>query len=98
MTPADAVLVFAANFAFIALKAFQQRNVMGAHYGLIACTSQLLALVEVYVIWKIAMYGPTLWMVCTLGIAGATGACAATWLHRRHVKPRNLATGGRNNG
>lgn len=91
MSALEVAAVFLANFAFIGLKAFQQRNVMGAHYWLIACTSYLLASVEVYVIWKMAQHGPTLAMVATLGAAGGSGACAATWLHRRHVKPREAA-------
>lgn len=87
MSISEIAAVFFANFAFIGLKAFQQRNVMGAHYALISMTSFLLASVEVYVIWKMAQHGPTLAMVATLGAAGGSGACLATWLHQRHVKP-----------
>jgi hypothetical protein len=85
VTLIEAVAFFAANFAFIFLKAFQQRNVMGAHYALIAVTSMFMAAVEVYVVWKIAHTGPTLETVFTLGAAGGSGACLATWLHKQTV-------------
>lgn len=91
MAATEIAAVFIANFGFIGLKAFQQRNVMGAHYWLIALTSYLLASVEVYVIWKMAQHGPTLAMVATLGAAGGSGACLATWLHQRHVRPRSAS-------
>ena len=88
MSATEIAAVFLANFAFIGLKAFQQRNVMGAHYWLIIITSYLLASVEVYVIWKMAQHGPTLTMVATLGAAGGSGAALATWLHRKHIRER----------
>ena len=88
MTLIETVAFFAANFAFIFLKAFQQRNVMGAHYVLIAMTSMFMAAVEVYVVWKIASVGPTVGAVLTLGAAGGSGACLATWLHKQAVREK----------
>jgi len=82
----DFAIVFAANFAFIGLKAAQQRNVMGAHYALIAITSYFLAATEVYIVWKIANVGPTLPMVLAIGSGAALGATSATALHARFVK------------
>lgn len=75
--------VFAANFGFIALKAFQQRNVMAAQYPAIVVTSYLLSATEVFVVWKIANVGPTLSMVLTVGTAAGLGAVCATALHAR---------------
>jgi len=89
----ELALIFASNFVFIGLKAFQQRNVTAEKYALIHITSMLMAAVEVYVIWKMAEHGPTLELVLTLGAAGGTGASLATWLHKRHVSPTRPAVG-----
>lgn len=79
----ELVAVFLANFAFIALKAFQQRNVMAAQYPAIVMTSYMLAATEVYVVWKIAHVGPTFPMVLTVGTAAGLGATLATLLHKK---------------
>lgn len=76
---------FAANFAFIFLKAFQQRNVIHNNYGWVVATSNAMALFEVYVMAMIAKEGFTLWLVFALGLGGGTGCLAAMLLHNRFV-------------
>lgn len=77
--------IFAANFLFIFLKAFQQRNVAYDNYGWVLPTSFGLALTEVYVIASIAKSGFTFPIVLTIGLAAGTGAWTAMKIHRRHV-------------
>lgn len=76
---------FAANFAFIFLKAFQQRNVVHDNYGWVVVTSNAMALFEVYVVAMVAKEGFTLWLVFALGLGGGTGCLAAMLLHKRFV-------------
>ena len=76
---------FAANFAFIFLKAFQQRNVVHDNYGWVVMTSNAMALFEVYVVAMVAKEGFTLWLVFALGLGGGTGCLAAMLLHKRFV-------------
>lgn len=75
-------LVFAANWLFIGLKSFQQRNVAFDNYGWIVPTSMFMAIAEVYIIAKVAQQGFTVGLVVTLGLAGGTGSLAATVLHK----------------
>ena len=75
--------IFAANFVFIFLKAFQQRNVAFDNYGMVLPTSFGLALTEVYVIANVAKLGFTLPIVATVGLAAGTGAYTAMVLHKR---------------
>jgi|GEM_PF-3569470 len=77
--------VFAANFAFIFLKAFQQRNVIHNNYGWVLITSNAMALFEVYVVASVAKHGVELWLVLALGLGGGTGCLAAMLLHNRFV-------------
>lgn len=76
---------FAANFAFIFLKAFQQRNVVHDNYGWVVVTSNAMALFEVYVVAMIAKEGFTAWLVLALGLGGGTGCLAAMLLHKKFV-------------
>lgn len=77
--------VFAANWMFIGLKSFQQRNVAFDNFYLIVPTSMLLAVAEVYVVAQIAVNGWRWDLVLTLGLAGGTGSLMATLFHKRHV-------------
>ncbi len=76
---------FAANFAFIFLKAFQQRNVIHNNYGGVVATSMSMAFFEVYVLAMVVKAGFTLWLVIALGLGGGTGCLAAMLLHNRFV-------------
>lgn len=86
MTYAHLAYLFFCNFAFIFLKALQQRNVSGAHYVAIVPTSLLLALAEVYIIVQVATTGLTIPVVLALGVAGGVGSLAAVWSHKRIFK------------
>jgi hypothetical protein len=77
------ILLFAANFIFIFLKALQQRNVGGSHYLAILPTSFCLAAAEVYIIVQVAAGGIDLGTVLALGLAGGLGSIVAVWAHRR---------------
>jgi hypothetical protein len=75
--------LFLANFIFIFLKAFQQRNVGGSHYLAVIPTSLALALVEVYIIVQVATGGFNFGTVVALGLAGGSGSIAAIWSHKK---------------
>lgn len=77
--------IFAANWMFIGLKSFQQRNVAFDNLRLIVPTSFAMAIAEVYVIAQVAQEGFTVPLVLTLGLAGGTGSLFATIIHKRHV-------------
>jgi hypothetical protein len=86
--------VAGANFLFIFLKAYQQRNVAFDNYGMVIPTSFGLALTEVYVIAKVAALGFTLPLALTIGAAAGSGALCAMLLHKRyHTKPTTTDTG-----
>lgn len=74
-------LAGAANFTFIALRAFQQRNVVHNDYGLVFITANLIALVEVFVVFTIASKGFMLPLVFTLGVSGGLGCIFAMRFH-----------------
>jgi len=75
------ILAGTANFCFIGLKAFQQRNVVHNDRLLVLLTSNLLAVAEVYVVFTIASVGMYWPLVVTVGISGGLGCLAAMWLH-----------------
>jgi hypothetical protein len=77
--------VFAANFAFIFLKAFQQRNVIHNNFGWVLIVSNTMALFEVYVVASIAKHGVDGWLVVALGMGGGLGCVAAMALHNRYM-------------
>ena len=84
-------VVAGANFFFIGLKSFQQRNVAFDNFGWIMPTSAAMAVVEVYVIATVAHYGFHWAMVGALALGGGTGSMAATYLHGKHIKKGTVA-------
>lgn len=76
-------LVFLAAFAFVFLKAFQQRNVAFDNYIAVLPTSLLMAAVEVYVIVNAAQNGYSLFIVLAVGLGSGLGALAAMLTHKR---------------
>lgn len=82
------ILAWLANFSFIGLKAFQQRNVIHNNRAAVFLTSNLLAATEVLVVWKIAKSSTTLTdyalLVVTLGTSGGLGCLLAMWLHDKY--------------
>ena len=77
--------VMLANFVFIFLKAFQQRNVAHAHYSLIIPTTIAMAFAEVYVVSVIADHGFSIPMVLAVGLGGGIGALVSVWTHTKFV-------------
>lgn len=81
---------FAANFSFIGLKAFQQRNVIHGNKVAVVVTSHLLAATEILVVWKIARTEPDfseyLALFITLGMSGGLGCLLAMTLHDKYFK------------
>ena len=80
------ISLFIANFCFIGLKAWQQRNVAYLKYGWVLLVSNLLAVVEIYVIFRVAAVGPTLETVIPIGMGGALGCVTAMYLTRGHSR------------
>lgn len=76
---------FVATFAFIFLRAFQQRNVAFDHYWWIIPTSFLMAITEVFVISNIATIGWDFALVFAMGAGGGTGSLAAALVHKRFL-------------
>ena len=79
--------VFGASFAFVFLKAFQQRSVAFDNYAWVMPTSLAMAATEVYVVANIVrMGGWHLPLVMAIGTGAGLGCLLAMWLHRRYVK------------
>jgi hypothetical protein len=76
--------VAGANFLFIFLKAYQQRNVAFDNYVMVLPTSFGLALTEVYVIAKVAVLGFSLPLALLIGVAAGSGALLAMLLHKHY--------------
>jgi len=72
-----------ANFLFIFLKAFQQRNVAWLNYGFVLPLSVGMAAAEFYVIHRIAEIGWTWWAVLGGGLGAGLGALSAMYLHEK---------------
>ena len=93
------ILVGLANFVFIFLKAFQQRNVAFLHYWWVVPTSLLMGVVEVGVVGYVAISATAatsffaLWpLVVSVGIGGGLGAVASMWIHKTIFKGKDNAT------
>ena len=74
------VLAFSASFIFVALKAFQQLNVMKSKYLWVVPTSMAMAVCEVLLIVKAAEYGWGL-IVLPIGLGGGTGCLLSMKIH-----------------
>lgn len=83
-------LLFVANFVFIFLKAFQQRNVTSMHYLPVIPTSFLMALTEVYVVATIAIQAMTSQLgveeIVAIALGGGLGCMASMWCHNKIFK------------
>jgi hypothetical protein len=75
------LLAFAASFAFIFLKAFQQLNVVHRQYVLVIPTSMMMSACEVAVIYLVAKQGWG-WLVLATGLGGGLGCVGAMFLHK----------------
>ena len=79
-------LTFLSSFAFVATKAFQQRNVAFDNYVAVIPVSLLMALTEVYVMHNIAVQGYSAALVLSIGFGSGLGALAAMVLHKKMFK------------
>ena len=73
----------AASFAYVFLKAFQQRSVQSDNFIAILPVSLGLASMEVFTVSKVAHTGWHIGVVLALGLSAGLGAMAAMVLHRR---------------
>ena len=78
--------MFAAMFCYVFVRAFQQRNVGGAHYWWVAPTSYCMAVFDVFIISFVAHQGWSVPIVLANGTGGALGSLVAIFLHKRWVK------------
>lgn len=75
-----------AQFVFVFLKAFQQRNVAFDHDRWVIPISMLMAGAEVYVVARVASIGLDIAQIgsaVALGVGGGLGALMAMKTHRR---------------
>lgn len=82
----DLLAIGAANCVFIALKAFQQLNVVHGEKLLVFVTSHLMALTEVYLVANYATYGAVWPLVLTVGFSSGLGAIGAIMFRQRFFR------------
>ena len=84
------ILLGVANFIFIFLKAFQQRNVAFLHYWAVIPTSALMVIAEMYIIGMVAAAFITRSVDVPLTVALVTGSSlgciASMWSHAKLFK------------
>jgi glycopeptide antibiotics resistance protein len=78
--------MFGAMFAYVMLRALQQRNVAFDNYAWVIPTSYCMAVVDVFIIAFVSHQGWTVPIVLANGSGGALGALCAMWFHKRFVK------------
>lgn len=80
---AIAISTFIASYAFIFLKAFQQRNVAFDNYLLIIPISLAMAFTEFYVFANFIEHGYSIWLVSIIGLGSGLGALTAALFHKK---------------
>lgn len=84
MTIYSHFLAFLVSFIAIGLKGFQQKNVTGHHYKLVAVTSYVMTFTDVAFIGLTVKYG---WdLVWSSGTGAAAGMITAMVLHGKFVE------------
>lgn len=78
----DYTAVFFVSFAYVALRSWQQLNVVHRKYWWIVPTSLLMATADVFIIANIAQTGWG-WIALAYGLGGGLGSIGATYLHHR---------------
>lgn len=73
------------TFAYVFLRAFQQLNVVGAHYWRIPFTSIAMGVGDVLLI-VLVVKADTLWIGVTNGVGGTLGCFLAIYLNKRLMK------------
>lgn len=79
------ILIFLSTLIFVFFKALQQQQVVSGMYLRVVPTSFCMAFCEVAILLLVVKAG-TMWAFIPMGTAGALGACAAMWIHRRYVR------------
>ena len=79
-----------AQFTFVFLKAFQQRNVTWNNFTLVIPTSFAMAACEVYLVYNVAQAGWSFAVVMAVGFASGIGAVSAMALHNSIYKENGL--------
>jgi hypothetical protein len=75
--------IFIVTYLKVLLLVFQQKNVTGEHYWLVAPTSFGIAAMEVAVILLAVEKG--WWSIPWMGVGGGLGCATAMYLHKRLV-------------
>jgi hypothetical protein len=83
---AQLLQMFGAVFCYVFVRAFQQRNVTGAHYWWIVPTAYMMAALDVFIVVFVVRSGWHLPVVLANGTGGGCGAIAGIFLHKRWVK------------
>lgn len=78
-----AIASFLAAFGFVALKSWQQLNVVHEIWWLIVPTSVAMAVCEVYVVANIARLGWDIPLVLAVGFGSGLGCISSMALHKR---------------
>lgn len=78
--------LFIATLFYVALKAFQQRNVSGGHYLPLIPTSYGMAAYEVFIVSAIVAADDKVAAVVAMGTGGWVGCMIAVYLHKRLFK------------
>lgn len=75
------LIILAATFALVFLRAIQQLNVLHSHYKMAAATSYLIAIAEVTSLLSVVAFG---WpAVPWVGTGGALGVVSAMLAHKK---------------
>lgn len=85
MTLLELAAVFVVSFFYVALRSWQQLNVVRRQYLMIVPTSLMMAAADAFIITSIATAGWG-WIVLAFGLGGGTGSICATFLHYRWFK------------
>lgn len=78
--------VFFATMGYVALRSWQQLNVVRRRYLWIMPTSMLMAAGDVFLITSFAHSGLNWWVVLAAGLGGGIGSLSATILHHRWIR------------
>ena len=80
------LLVFFAQFTFVGLRAFQQRNVAFDNYKAILPTSIAMSTIEAFVIANIAKSGFSISTVSAMALGASIGSLIAMKAHKKWLK------------
>jgi hypothetical protein len=86
----ELAIIGVANFVFIALKAFQQLNVVHGEKLLVFITSHLMALAEVFLVVSYAQKGAVWPLILTVGLSAGLGAVFAMVARERYFRHNTL--------